>query len=195
MDTNGTARSVTVVGNYAYVADDTSGLAIIDITDPTNPGTPIYVDTNGEARGVAISGNYAYVADGSSGLAIINISDPNNPGSPTYINLTSTALDVTVSGNYAYIANQNSGLAIINDNSILPVLDHLSIRTQVVGLIAVNVFGNYAFIANKNPGLAIIDISDPTSPGTPTYTRYKWICFGCLLLLAITPIWRMILQV
>ena len=38
MDTDGLAYGVTVVGNYAYVADGTSGLAIIDITDPTSPG-------------------------------------------------------------------------------------------------------------------------------------------------------------
>ena len=42
-DTSESARCVTVVGNYAYVADYTSGLAIIDITDPTNPGTPVYM--------------------------------------------------------------------------------------------------------------------------------------------------------
>ena len=40
MDTTGFAYGVTVVGNYAYVADDASGLAIIDITDPHNPGDP-----------------------------------------------------------------------------------------------------------------------------------------------------------
>ena len=76
-DTNGGAQRVTVNGNYAYVGDGSSGLAIIDISDPTNPGTPIYRDTNGDTYGVAISGNYAYVGNDISGLAII----PTNPGS------------------------------------------------------------------------------------------------------------------
>ena len=62
-------------GNYAYVADDDSGLAIIDIFNPTNPGTPVYEDTTGHAQGVYVSGDYAYVATGASGLAIIKISD------------------------------------------------------------------------------------------------------------------------
>ena len=31
-----------ISGNYAYVAGWTSGLAIIDISDPTNPGLPVY---------------------------------------------------------------------------------------------------------------------------------------------------------
>ena len=63
MDTSGYALGVTVVGNYAYVADSASGLAIIDITDPTSPGAPVYMDTSGLAYGVTVVGNYAYVAD------------------------------------------------------------------------------------------------------------------------------------
>ncbi|MBY9013231.1 MAG: hypothetical protein KGD70_12730, partial [Candidatus Lokiarchaeota archaeon] len=48
-DTTGSANSVYVSGDYAYVADGVSGLAIIDISDPTNPGMPIYEDTTGSA--------------------------------------------------------------------------------------------------------------------------------------------------
>ena len=41
-----------------------SGLAIIDISDPTNPGTPVYDGYQVDyARGVTVVGNYAYVAD------------------------------------------------------------------------------------------------------------------------------------
>jgi hypothetical protein len=65
-----------VEGNYAYVADRTSGLAIIDVSNPASPGTPVYMDTSGSAYGVTVVGNYAYVADYASGLAIINISRP-----------------------------------------------------------------------------------------------------------------------
>ena len=50
--TTGDARGVYVSGDYAYVADYTSGLAVIDISDPTNPGTPVYEDTTGGANGV-----------------------------------------------------------------------------------------------------------------------------------------------
>jgi hypothetical protein len=83
-DTDGSAHGVTISGNYAYIADETSGLAIIDISDPTNPGTPVYKATSYKAKSVAVSGNYAYVIDQSSGLAIIDISDKANPGSPSY---------------------------------------------------------------------------------------------------------------
>jgi len=40
-DTDGSAQGVAISGNYAYVADNATGLAIIDISYPTNPGTHI----------------------------------------------------------------------------------------------------------------------------------------------------------
>ena len=58
-DTTGTANGVFISGNYAYVADGDSGLAIIDISNPANPGTPVYEDTTGTANGVFISRKYA----------------------------------------------------------------------------------------------------------------------------------------
>ena len=77
---------LAISGNYAYLAVSADGLAIIDISDPTNPGAPVYENTTGYAYGVAISGSHAYVAVSSSGLAVIDISDPTNPGSPIYEN-------------------------------------------------------------------------------------------------------------
>ena len=111
-DTTGSARGVYVSGDYAYVADYSSGLAVIDISDPTNPGTPVYESTTGNAFGVYISGDYAYMAH-ESGLAVIDISDPTNPGTLDNELTTDQAVGVYVSGFYAYVADYNSGLAVI----------------------------------------------------------------------------------
>ena len=50
------------------MADDTTGLQVIDISDPSNPNITGNVDTPGNAYNVYVSGNYAYVADNNSGL-------------------------------------------------------------------------------------------------------------------------------
>ena len=106
---------VTVVGNYAYVADYGSGLAIIDmfpilqVLEPQFTWTPVDM-----LNGVTVVGNYAYVADNTSGLAIIDISDPTSPGTPVYEDTSGYAYGVTVVGNYAYVADGTSGLAIID---------------------------------------------------------------------------------
>jgi DNA-binding beta-propeller fold protein YncE len=60
-------RDVQIVGNYAYVADDLSGLQIIDISNPAAPSLKGNYGTSSYARDVQIVGNYAYVADDNSG--------------------------------------------------------------------------------------------------------------------------------
>ena len=68
MDTSGDASGVVVDGDYAYVADDLSGLQVIDVSDPAVPQIVGSVDTPGEALGVDIVGNCVYVADGFAGI-------------------------------------------------------------------------------------------------------------------------------
>ena len=167
-DTTGPARDIYVSGDYAYVAVDYAGLAIIDISDPTNPGTPVYEDTTGSALGVYVSGDYAYVAVNYEGLAVINISDPTNPGTPVYEDTTGAAYDVYVSGDYAYVADHTSGLAVINisdpTNPGTPIYENTTSSAR-----GVYVSGDYAYVADWSSGLAIINISDPTNPGSPVY--------------------------
>ena len=78
------AEDIFVSGNFAYIADGSAGLAIVNISNPKDPGDPIYKGTISKALGVYVSGDFAYLADENSGLAIINISDPMVPGDPIY---------------------------------------------------------------------------------------------------------------
>src|SRR5208283_447536 len=67
-------NSVVINGNYAYVAES-SGLVILDISNPINPiEVGNYKTLNCVA--VAVSGNYAYVLanNTTSSLLILNIS-------------------------------------------------------------------------------------------------------------------------
>jgi hypothetical protein len=168
VDTTGYAEGVFVSGDYAYVADYDSGLAVINISDPTNPGTPVYEDTTGYAIGVYVSGDYAYVAIYGSGLAVIDISDPTNPGTPVYEDTTGYATVVYVSGDYAYVACGSSGLAVIDISN--PTNPGTPVYEDTTGTArGVYVSGDYAYVADGYSGLAVIDISNPTNPGTPVY--------------------------
>ncbi len=167
-NTAGVAYDVYLSGGYAYIADGNSGLAIIMVLPPSNPGTPIYKDTNGTAFGVYVLGDYAYVADGGSGLAVINVSDPTNPKLLVYENTAGNANGVYVSGDYAYVADGASGLAIIDisdpTNPGVPVYE-----VMVGGADDVFVSGNYAYVADGGSGLAVINVSDPTNPKLLVY--------------------------
>ena len=62
-DTPSFAEGVYVAGSYAYVADYSSGLQVIDVSDPQNPAVTGACDTTGDARGVYVVCSFAYVAD------------------------------------------------------------------------------------------------------------------------------------
>ncbi len=68
-----------IAGNYAYLAAGEKGLAIIDISDPTNPQFVTHVDTAGRAEDVATFGDHVYVADTRGGFAAIDITNPEQP--------------------------------------------------------------------------------------------------------------------
>jgi len=78
-DTSGSSYGIYIFGKYAYVADSTSGLQIIDISDHALPTLEGAYNTNGYAFDVYVSGKYAYIADYGSGLQIIDVSDPSTP--------------------------------------------------------------------------------------------------------------------
>ncbi|TFG17866.1 MAG: hypothetical protein EU531_02070 [Promethearchaeota archaeon] len=166
-DTTGNSQGVFVSGDYAYVADGASGLAVIDISDPTTPGAPQYSNTAGDAEDVVVSGDYAYVADGGGGLAVIDVSDPTTPGTAVRRDTTGDSRGIFVSGDYAFIADGGSGLAIIDISN--PTSPGAPVYKDD-GYLAKSVYieGDYAYLS-AGSGILTIDISDPTTPGASVY--------------------------
>ena len=78
-DTPDLARGVAVSGDLAFVADGSSGLQIMDITDPAAPTLVSSYDTPGTAWGLEVVGDLAFVADFDAGLQILDITDPSVP--------------------------------------------------------------------------------------------------------------------
>ena len=107
-------RGVAVAGNYAYVADGSSGLRIINVSDPAAPSEAGFYDTPGHANDVAVAAGdpqghtYAYVADGDSGLRIINVTDPATPSEAGFYDTPWYARGVAVTESYAYVADWDS---------------------------------------------------------------------------------------
>ncbi|MBN2373763.1 hypothetical protein JXL19_08250 [bacterium] len=162
-DTPDYSWAVCVSGNYAYVADDYSGLHVIDISDPCHPSINGSCDTPGYAEGVYVSGNYAYVADGESGLQVIDISDPCHPSIKGSCSTEDYAWGIYVSGDHAYVADGFSGLQVIDiSDPCHPYITGLC-NTQDYSW-GVCVSGNYAYVADGDSGLQVIDISDPCHP-------------------------------
>src|SRR5262249_19957720 len=64
--------NVAVSGNYAYVADDVSGLQVIDVSDPTQPRR-VGGNSAFDAFDITVAGNKVFVAAGDQGLMILDL--------------------------------------------------------------------------------------------------------------------------
>ena len=102
-----------MVGNYAYVALGSGGLAVFDVSDPTNCVQVGGFDTSGSAVGVAVSGNYAYVADEYEGLQVVDVSNPADPVRVGGYAAGGFAGDVALWGHHAYVTVA-TGLQVID---------------------------------------------------------------------------------
>jgi len=151
---------IFIVGNYAYIAEYSIGLGIMNISDPVNPVLVNLIDTPGIAFGVHVSDGYAYIADGEGGLQIINVDPPESASIVKTVELPGKAYHVYVSGGYAYVTDLEAGLQIID---IEPLGNAHIVKTiDTPGdAYAVQTSAGYAYVANWTSGLCIIDVEPP----------------------------------
>jgi len=160
--TGNVAYEVILSGDYAYVADGTSGLRVVDISDPTSPFIAGGFVSLNETKGLDIAGDYAYLADGSIQLLVLNISDPTDPLYAGSFDTLTTANDVEIAGNYAYVAEAGAGLRVLDVS--VPTTPRTASFYDTPGTAhAVAVSGNYVYIADGGSGLQVIDITDPAA--------------------------------
>ncbi|MEZ4654519.1 MAG: FlgD immunoglobulin-like domain containing protein [Candidatus Eisenbacteria bacterium] len=163
VDTPDLANDLAIAGDYAFVADDHSGLQVVDISDGRNPMVIGSLDTPDQAEGVFVDGDWVFVADLATGLLVIDASDPTAPFTLGSVNTPGSAYSVFASGDLAYVADGPSGLQVVSIyNPTAPVI----IGTVDTPGSARKVFvdGFHAFIADDSRGLQIVDVSDPTNP-------------------------------
>lgn len=151
-----------VSGRYAYMANASCGLKIVDITDPVNPTLAGKYDTPGGAMDVCYAKGYAFVADGS-GLQIIDVSNPSAPTLAGSFDTQGSCREVCVVDDYAYMACKNGGLQIIDiSNPAAPKLAGSHKTPRPAWRIFVS--DGYAYVAVDKSGIQIIDISNPSKP-------------------------------
>jgi hypothetical protein len=168
---------VMVVSNRAYVPIAHAGLAIIDVSSPTNL-VPVGGSFN---RGTAyIAGNYAFVTTeatwtgwGYAGgdLEILDVRDATHPVNVGDIATHGLANRVQVAGDLAYVAEGTrwSGSNRVGALEVFCVSNPASptfvSRYETSGSINdVEVAGRYAYLAGGDADLQVIDVANPASP-------------------------------
>lgn len=162
--TPGEPHRFDIAGNNAFVADGSSGLRIINFSDPNNP-TPVgSIDTPGSAVDVAVAGDYAYVADDAAGLQVIDITSLSNPVLLYSYSASASAKGITLSGGTACLADGTFGFKAVRvalPTTPLPIGSYPSSGRRVATAIA----GDYLLTAEFDvPGAQVFDVSIPSSP-------------------------------
>ncbi len=123
----GSVDDVYVKGKYAFLAAGSSGLQILDISDPSNPSSVKSLDPNiGDAHSLTLAGDYLYLTDAGSydgELYIFNIASTTLTHLIETITLPDIGSDATlgeviVHGKYAYVADEDEAVRIIDINGL-----------------------------------------------------------------------------
>ncbi|MBN1594662.1 hypothetical protein JW933_01920 [candidate division FCPU426 bacterium] len=162
------AYGVALQGDYAYLACNSGGLCVVDISDPNLPQQAGVTLQPTSAQSVAVDGNFAYVADGENGLRIIDISNPASPGQVGYQYLTGTARAVAVKDSTAFVADGDDGLRII-DVSTPSAPNEIAFHDTPGYAFDIALDGNFAYVADYQEGVAVFDLSSPASPSLTAY--------------------------
>jgi hypothetical protein len=188
--TRGSARSVALLGDHAYVAHDgvsdgisplEPGIDVIEISIPTVPLRVGGYATAGSPSGLTVSGLHVYITDygnwdgvrfAGAGLEVIDISNPANPRHVGGYDTVGQATALAVSGDHAYVAE--IGLVDGLHNGAGPSLHVIDISEPAnprrVGGLATGyasslaVSGHHAYLAKGYGGVEVVDIQDPARP-------------------------------
>ena len=172
------AVDLRVAGNYAYLVSETSGLHVIDVSNPRAPQlrATVAAPTVNGGRAVAIQFRYAFVAD-ADGVKVIDVTQPEQPQPTPGLVRLGDARGVWPVRTYLYAAAGTEGLAIIDiQNPERPQLvETFSAGGQIndanavtTGAVNASVF---AFVADGRNGLRVIRLVGP--PDTPGHLGFS----------------------
>jgi len=174
----GSARSVAVKGNHAYVGQGPR-LGVVDVAVKTNPrfvGQSALFPDLVEAVEAAPSSALIYAAAGASGLRVLDVSTPTLPVERGVCGLSGRAVALALNGGYAFVAVGEEGLSVVDvgDPAFPREIGRYQTPSAAVG---VAVRDGYAYVACHSAGLLILDVRNPSSPqfrgqvATPGYCR------------------------
>ncbi len=148
----GTTLDVFISDKTAYVAAGSSGLVIVDVTNPHNPA-PIASVNIAYAESVHVEKPYAYVADAHRGIQVIDISRPDSPQGVETYDTPGYAQGVFAFSPYLFVADSYKGLLVL-DASNPQSLSPLANGTWDTAGESVNVFfsQNHIYLSDGGDG-------------------------------------------
>jgi hypothetical protein len=162
--TAGDARAIAIAGDFAYVADATAGLTVLDIADPQAPALLATLPLPAAALSLDVAGDLAVIAAGEAGVFVVDVSTPTAPALLGGVATPPEAKDVVIDGIYAHVAAGLAGMYVVSlaNPSSPEVVGQTGVAWGDAAGIAV--WGDRAYVANGAWGVFVVDISDPATP-------------------------------
>lgn len=171
LDTPGLACDVALAGNLAYVADESAGLQVVDVSDPAMPVRVGGAVLPAAAYALRVLPPFAYVAT-AAGLSVVDVTDPAGPFCAGSVAVPHGVSAIAVSGNYAYLAGDNGTAGFltmvdIRDPGAPTVVGSLDTSGFARGLA---VSGDCAYVGVRTPGWPytyhrrVVRVADPAAP-------------------------------
>lgn len=152
---------------YAFVANGSAGLSIVNISNAESPVLASSFQTNGFAREVIVdtvnSVNYAFVSDSVKGLFILNVSNPNSVSADTLISYPGVN-SVCRKNNYLYAALSNGNVKVLNISALPAPVTEVASYTTVNTVNHIEISGNTAYLVENITGLELVNVTNPEIP-------------------------------
>ncbi len=154
----GNARDVEVQGNYAYVADESGGVVIVDLTNPSSPQV-VSRETTHNPRVIDVADGIAVVYSFFNRVSVVDVSDPFNPLDLGYCSIeTSGVTEIVIDGTKAYVGcNACVHIIDISDPETPEVVWTLDLE---FGKGSIMPDGQYLYVAGEEY-IHIFDTEDP----------------------------------
>lgn len=181
------------IGDFQVNSNTSSGLAILDISNPSTPFVKDIWDSTIFHHGIShliIEGNYAYLSTMSDGIIILDISNENNIVYKSSLQLdlnypapsanAHNARGLKYRNDTLYVCFDRGGLRVVdatNKSNPLEVYSYINNTLNSQAAAAYNdisIKGNYAFVSVDYCGLEVIDIS--SFPFTSVHWLNPWGC-------------------
>lgn len=169
-NTFGLARNICLIEDYIYIADNTAGLVVLNLTENNSfiNTTTVPLLADGHAYSFARYHNYLYMAARDEGIYIFDISDPSTPKIVDTFATTDQASFLFIQNQTLYISEGSFfaiyDISIPNEPSLLAEMKTTSPNQCLI------VENDFAYIAAYSKGLRIIDVSNPTKPSLVSET-------------------------
>jgi hypothetical protein len=169
------ARSITIVGTYAYICCD-AGLVVLSLEDPKCPKVETILGhaVFDEPRAMQAQFRYGFVCD-RRGITVLDMTDLAHPVPRAMLPLRD-ARNIYLARTYAYVAAGMQGLVILDitnpENTFVDQVFNAGgcINDLNDVKLGITYVSEFAYLADGANGLRVVQLTSPETPGNDGFS-------------------------